>query len=169
MTIYSSVKPFSRPPKSVVQGIFRITWTSSIHNFFIEFALKLGSNAIFLEQNLDVLDQWFEVEQMDSRITSWWTMRINKHVIFSDWWISRSKCQRDQSSFFLIQLPQKRSIHIRFYQKCKGLNHTVWLKSWREPYMTPCTKNDCRYSEEFLSSSRMVPYVIHWLILHFMI
>ena len=50
--------------------------------FFIEFALKLGSNAIFLEQNLDVLDQWFEVEQMDSRITSWWTMRINKHVIF---------------------------------------------------------------------------------------
>ena len=67
--------------------------------FFIEFALNSGSNAIFLEQNLDVLDQWFEVEQMDSRITSWWTMRINKHVIFSDWWISRSKCQHDQRSF----------------------------------------------------------------------
>ena len=104
--IYARIWP-STLPSSHFQGHRKVLFKASSESLelqvfttlFIEFALNSGSNAIFLEHNLDVLDQWFEVEQMDSRITSWWTMRINKHVIFSDWWISRSKCQHDQRSF----------------------------------------------------------------------
>ena len=104
--IYARIWPSTRP-SSHFQGHRKVLFETSSESlelqvfttFFIEFALYSRSNAIFSEPNLDVLDQWFEVEQMDSRITSWWTMRINKHVIFSDWWILRSKCQHDQRSF----------------------------------------------------------------------
>ena len=87
--IYARISPStqpSRPPKSdffqftdaVVQGIFRITSSSSTTNHFDRVLIKRN----FLGTNSWRAGNVFWVEQMDSRIRSWWTMRINKHVIF---------------------------------------------------------------------------------------